>query len=332
MALSEQDQRRIIEQESTWLDDGFASLDLSAFPNLQAPPPPPVHDDRFARDWRDTALSSSASALRQFVENPDTESLERVGNEIGSADYLHEVRDRRGELVAVEFKRRNPDYLPTDDNFRAMVQTLAFNGLPVALQNGTPEEVTQELIAAGLWTVPNLEAVYRALDGQGLLDVPAGEPRNLSERERLRVARLAQAGRVDEAIGEYLRCALDGEEPNLEMIHDPAYRAVCDDAVFYCFEEVTLDYVATPERQKYLLRHCGNRPLTIPLLQQAWAACKAHEARHERGELLTVFQPEAEPVNVKQIDALDDASVDRLYHDSLRAYADQFRRAPGVLA
>jgi hypothetical protein len=37
-------------------------------------------------------------------------------------------------------------------------------------------------------------------------------------------------------------------------------------------------------------------------------------------------------VNEKQIDVLDDASVDALYHGSLRAYADQFRRGSGVLA
>jgi len=35
---------------------------------------------------------------------------------------------------------------------------------------------------------------------------------------------------------------------------------------------------------------------------------------------------------VRRLSFLDDASVDRLYHDSLRAYADSIRRAPGVLA
>ena len=37
---------------------------------------------------------------------------------------------------------------------------------------------------------------------------------------------------------------------------------------------------------------------------------------------------ESQPVSEKQIDALDDAAVDRLYHDSLRAYSDSIRRAP----
>jgi hypothetical protein len=104
MALSEQDQQRIIEQqESTWIDPAFGGMDLSQFPSLQAPPPPESHDDRFARDWRDAGLSRDASALRKFVEDPDTESLERVGGEIGSTDYLAEVRDRKAEIVANAF-------------------------------------------------------------------------------------------------------------------------------------------------------------------------------------------------------------------------------------
>jgi hypothetical protein len=97
MALSEQDQRKIIEQESAWTDSAFGGIDLSQFPNLQPPPPAQSRDDgRFAKDWRDTALSASATELRKFVSDPDTETLERVGNELNNADYLREVRDRQG--------------------------------------------------------------------------------------------------------------------------------------------------------------------------------------------------------------------------------------------
>jgi hypothetical protein len=175
--------------------------------------------------------------------------------------------------------------------------------------------------------------VYDALEEEGIMTVAAGEPRNLNQRERLRVARLAQSGQVDEAISEFLRCSLDGDEPDVEMIHDPAYRDLCDTAVYEVFQNVALDFVETASRKAYILRFCGARPLTIRLLEQAWKSCQQNEARHERGELLTAFQrPETEPVNEKQIDALDDASVDALYHGSLRAYADQFRRGSGVLA
>jgi hypothetical protein len=116
------------------------------------------------------------------------------------------------------------------------------------------------------------------------------------------------------------------------MIHDPVYRAVCDDAVLTVFEDITLDYVPTPERQRYLVRYAAGRPLTLALLQQAWRACQSHETKHERGELLSAYQKpqETQPPSAGEIDAMDDAAVNRLYHDSLRAYANSVRQ-PGIL-
>jgi hypothetical protein len=166
-----------------------------------------------------------------------------------------------------------------------------------------------------------------------LLEVPMGSTRNLSSAERLRVTRLAQSGRVDAAIGEYLKCALDGEEPGMELLDDPVYREVCDDAVWYVFADITNDYVPTPEREAYIQRHCAGRPITLALLQSAWKACQVNEQRHQRGELLDQYQrPQDAPTTPANLDALSDDAVDDLYHRSLRAYADSFRRAPGVLA
>jgi hypothetical protein len=52
-----------------------------------------------------------------------------------------------------------------------------------------------------------------------------------------------------------------------------------------------------------------------------------------RGELLDQYQrPEdTPPPSAREIDALSDTEVDRLYHDSLRAYVRSIR-TPGVLA
>ena len=329
MPITSADQQRIIANESAWVDTAFGGLDLSQFPDLNSLPPESKHDDRFARDWRDTPFSASADALRNFVANPDIDAME----ETGSGDLLRDVRDRRAEEVVREFKRACPEYLPTHENYHSMVVTLAFNALPESERNADDDDLVDLLVERGYWTPGNLEAVYRALDDQGILDRPAGEPRNLNERERLRVARMAQAGRVDEAIGEYLRCALDGDEPTMELVNDPKYRGLCDDAVLTVFEETQLDYVPTAARKAYLLRFAGNRPLTIPLLQQAWKSCQQNESRSERSALLNQMErPEPQPVTAQQIDELSDGAVDALYHDSLRAYAESIRRAPGVLA
>jgi len=319
---------------SEWAAEKFAPLDLTGFPSLQEPSAPETHDGRFAKHWTDTPLTASATALRKFVTDPDTEALERVGNEIGHEGFRDEVRQRKGESIAAAFKRANPAYLATDNNYRLMATTLAFNALPASQQEGELDEIVADLIDAGFWTVTNLTSTYRALDAEGLLDVPAGTARNLSDRERLHVTRLAQVGRSEEAVSQYLQYALDGEEPSMEIFHDPAYRQCCDDAVFTVFEAYQSDYAPTPERERYLLRYAAGRPLTLTLLTQAWRACQQNEQRHERGELLTAYQrpEETAPPSPKEIDALDNAAVDRLYHDSLKEYARSFRRSQGVLA
>jgi hypothetical protein len=340
MSMTAQEQRSIIAKESAWIDtEQFAPLDLSAFPALAPSPVPDKHGDHFARDWRDTPLTASANALRQFVSDPDSESLERVGNEIGNEGFRDEVRQRKGESVAEAFKRANPAYIPTARNYETIATTLAFNALPASEQNGTTDEIVAALIDGGFWTVANLAACYRALNDEGLLDVPAGSTRNLSSAERLQVSRLAQAGRIDQGIGMYLKFALDGEDPDMSMVNDLAYIGVCNDAVYAVFEDTQLDFEPTPERQQYLMRYAGSRPLTLPLLQQAWRSCQANEQRPERSELLAPYQrPEdtPPPPSPKEMEALSDDQVsddqvDRLYHDSLREYAASFRRGPGVL-
>lgn len=82
-------------------------------------------------------------------------------------------------------------------------------------------------------------------------------------------------------------------------------------------------------------RHCAGRPVTLALPQSAWTACQQNEKRHERGELINEYIPQqdAQPLSPRELDQMSDAEVDRLYHGSLRAYADSSqRRLPGVLA
>jgi hypothetical protein len=332
MTLTPAQQRQIIAKESAWVDDGFGQLDLTAFPALNELPPAQSHDNRFAKDWRDTALSASATALRDFVSNPDVESLQRTGAETGNTGFIDEVRERKGESVATAFRRQCPDYLPTDANYDLMVDTLAFSALPASQREGETNEIVADLIDGGFWTIANLHSCFLALQEEELLDIAAGSTRALSTAERPRVTRMAQSGRVDAAIGEFLRCSLDGEEPDMDMLNDPAYLEACNAAVYSVFTDTQLDYSTTPEREAYLMRYAGTRPLTLALLQTAWIACQANERRHERGELLNSYQhPEdTPPPTDRELNSLSDAEVEKLYRDSLREYVRSIK-GPGVL-
>lgn len=106
--------------------------------------------------------------------------------ETGSADLLRDVRDRRAEEVVREFKRACPAYLPTHENYHSIVVTLAFNALPESERDA--DDLVDILVERGYWTTGNLEAVYHALDDQGILQKPPGEPRNLSTRNDFELA------------------------------------------------------------------------------------------------------------------------------------------------
>jgi hypothetical protein len=332
MSLTPEQQRTIIDRESLWVDQSFGQLDLSAFPALAPPPPEEQHDDRFAKSWADGGLSRSARDLRAFIENPDLESLDRVGRETGIEEYAAEVRDRRSELVAQAFKRRCEHYIPTQENSDKMVETMAFNFLPTSQQSGSTEELIDRMAMAGKWTVENLEACYLRLRGEGLLQVAAGEARELSEAERLHVSRLAMRGETAQAIAAYFEYALD-EELTMDQVNDPSYRQVCDDACLYVFEASTPDFTPTPERREYLSNFAAGRPLTLVLLQSAWESCKANEKRYERGEVLRQYEhpEETAPPTLQELDTLDDNSFEKLYRAAMRAHAQSVRGA-GVLA
>jgi hypothetical protein len=76
-------------------------------------------------------------------------------------------------------------------------------------------------------------------------------------------------------------------------------------------------------------RHCAGRPVTLALLQSAWAACQRHEANYARKEIISRVRPETQPPTERELDALQDNEIDALYDSSLRALADSYRR-PGV--
>ena len=326
MAVRESDRNRIIQQSEAWLDSQFGGIDLSSYPTLNPLPLEDKHDDRFA-----PAYESPSAALHRFIRNPDNEALERAGREIGNEELIEEVRDRQAGAIAREFKLQTPDYEPSDYNYEKIVAVLAFNLLE---RDGLDaKDAVAELIDRGQWTVRNLQSAWRSLKQKGVAELAPGTARNLTAQERLHVIRIAQQGNVGGAISQFLQYALDNDVLSNDLIYDPAYRKICDRATLFCFEASQLDYTPTPEHREFFRRYCADRPLTVALLQQAWTACQRNESLHERDELLGINQrQEAEAPSQPDFDALDDESLDQLYHQSVRQYQKTSKRGGGVLA
>lgn len=333
MALSVEDRKKIIQQSESWLDSEFGGLDrmdLSGFPHLQEPPQ--EKPDPFANDLECGVPRTSMTSLRGFVDNPDIESLQRVAEESGNKNLLSEIRDEKAAAVVRQFKAQNPDYVEDDENRDNLVDVLAHNLLPN--QDGDVDELMEELVAKDYWTCQNLTSAWRALKGQGLAILPRGTARELTQAELLHVVRIAQQGGLIDAIGQFLKYALDDEDPSMNIVHDPAYRGVCDRAVLYVFEVSQTDYSPTPERREYFRRFAAGRPLTISLLQSAWASCQRHEEANARQSMLGSFQrPRTdEPVTQQGLDDLSDDAIEALYRGTRREIARSSRRGAGVLA
>ena len=186
------------------------------------------------------------------------------------------------------------------------------------------------MIERGFWTKDRLKGAYEALRDGGYLDVPEGSTRALTSSERLHVSRLAENGRVDEALAEYLHCTLDGEYVTPDMVNDPDYLGVCNEAVYSVFTDTQFDYSPTPEREDYLSRYAGTRPLTLELLRQAWRSCQQNEQLHERSELLSPLREQDQPPTERELNELNDDEISRLYRSSLREYVKSIK-GPGVL-
>ena len=334
MSLSAKDQKRIIQQESAWVDKDFAGVDLSSYPALQPPPPESSPDDgKFARSYFDNPLTRSGTDLKRFVESPDAEAL----TDLASADpeIAEQLEDRIAEDVAEKFLRSNPDYLRTDRNFQTILDFLTNRYLRREIDEfKTGDDAIRQLMRVGAWNPEGITNAYRQLLRQGSLVVPANQPRSLTDRELAQCAQLAANGDVIGAVCSYLQHRISedvADEVSFSLMapesftSDPQFRPYIDEALLFAWENSRVDYSPNETRRGFLRNYIGGRFVTIALLDAAWEACKKHEADGSRDRLFNSTPVNEPPVNEKNLDALDDAAVDHLYHATLKHYA---RTAP----
>lgn len=93
----------------------------------------------------------------------------------------------------------------------------------------------------------------------------ARQPRLLSEPERIRICRLAQARKIQEAIVEYLKCRLgnaDLDSPEADV----RYRHVYNQAAFDVWRYSENTYVRNPQFEQLLGQVAEEKPLTFRLI------------------------------------------------------------------
>src|SRR5947209_4561374 len=104
--LDEKTRERIINEETgKFLDDRFAPLDRSGIIDLRnLPPEDNALEDRhgFSR-----VITSGTNGLKAFLENPDSESLDRLANEMGDDELRTKLAEGKATFVAKDFVNRN---------------------------------------------------------------------------------------------------------------------------------------------------------------------------------------------------------------------------------
>lgn len=335
--LSQEQRARIIEQESkAFLDEGFGQLDLSSFPSLQnAPTEEFSTEDKHGLSRVDVSGMSRTNKLRELIENPDRAALAELAKE--DPALAAQLAEDRATEIARQFVADNPQYLRTDRNFERIVDFLLRKHFKQSLRNyPDPDAASMALLAAGVWTVPELSASFKKLYREGELDTASNEPRFLTPTEKLRCEQLAANGEILTAICDYVQYRIGEDAADqvrfgladpLSFTADPANREILEEAVLWCWQRYRKDFWPTPERLEFLKQYAAGRFLTVALLDAGFETLKLHERDATRSGLLSqVRNSQSEQPTPAAFDEMSDEQIADLKRRTLREYAKQFRR------
>jgi hypothetical protein len=252
---------RIIDEEtSRFMDGNFGQLDLSGSPDLNHPPEETFElQDRHGFNRVDESGLAGINQLKELLANPPREVVEEFARETNNPELMSELANDRAEEVAHEFRRRNPDYLKCDANWRSIVGTMAHDLL--GEDDLETEDAQDFLISGGHWTLQNLTAAYKTLDRAGALMYPSNHDHPIKEAQRLRAEQYAANGDVVGGIVEYVKGRISEEAADqvafsladpIEFTSDPEMRPILEVACWFCWEAYRKDYSPSADRRRFL--------------------------------------------------------------------------------
>ncbi len=150
--------------------------------------------------------------------------------------------------------------------------------------------------------------------------------RELSESERLALARACtQKKNLPIVLEEYIRLRT-GKPPDEYILGDPRYRGVLDAACLFCFFNSDPSSQDSKSFRDYLTKYAGNRPLSVPLVKEAYS-------RFQKESAMSAFKQrvEAPPVNQAALEKASDQTITESFSAIRRAYAEDDRRKRDLL-
>lgn len=178
------------------------------------------------------------------------------------------------EQVALEFRRRTPDYLKSDHNLEVLSWWLQKHYLN--RDDLDFDDASRALFEIDKFTPETLQEAYRACLAEGLLQVPKGQIKPLSKQDELSVIAEAQMSGPAEAIVKYIELAM-GELPNGASAADVSnFRAnnprVCNQGTLFVFRNTHGYALSEGEWSDFAETVSARSPLlTFQMLVDAYA-------------------------------------------------------------
>jgi len=301
-------------QTAAFIDDRFAPLDTRGLPNFQQTLPLEDAEDKYGF-WRLEDATDKSKGLREFLRQPPQDTLEEIAphNPAVAAD----LADRRMLAEFRKFQRTHPGYFAVEENRVQMLDWLQHHN--------------------AAFTADNLTKAYAALTRSGSLEVRPGQTRDLTEGERLTLARQVVSGDPAGALHNYIMWRL-GSAENLEnvdsyqqfeaIINNPRYRSILDQGAWDIWRWGNHEYDGTIDQEfrQWAVRASQGKPLSVPFLNTLWNRYQESKRLATRDAILgigankgNVAEPEAAP----DLDSLSDDQINQLRQDTLRAYSRQ---------
>jgi hypothetical protein len=156
--------------------------------------------------------------------------------------------------------------------------------------------------------------------------------RELSDDEALHVARLAQSGDEPSAFGQYFLSRIGPhvatmEDPMTELLSNPKYRALCDEAAFFVWAARNDNYVTNAEFERMVAHVAESKPLNGRLITSVWIQYldeKQNRLLNPKPEEPAETEPDPREINA-ELNELDDGSIDHLMRATQRQYAREVR-------
>ena len=134
---------------------------------------------------------------------------DRIGSE-AAEQLIAEFNESESETVAVAFMNENPDYVRSEENRTALIDMLGLTYLQRDTSSGEDlQEVIDDLLVRGFFTVENLTAAFKLLHKEGLMDSAEGQPKPLTADDRQVLSITAAAIRTETKLGSLSYCLFE---------------------------------------------------------------------------------------------------------------------------